>query len=1208
MSDFVHLHVHSMYSVLDGAADIKKLVGKAKEYNMTAIALTDHGNMFGAKVFHDEASKAGIKPIIGCEAYVARTSRHDKQTKEDASGNHLILLAKNKTGYKNLIKLVTKSYTEGFYYKPRIDKELLKKYSEGIIVSSACIAGEVPRAVLNNDFKKAEESILWFKDVFKDDFYLEIQRHNTNDENADREVYQKQVIANKGLIELAKKHNVKVIATNDVHFINQSDAEAHDRLICINTNNLVADPNRLKYSKQEYFKSQEEMKEIFSDLPEVIENTLEIANKVELYKINSSPIMPDFPIPEDFSTEKDYMNQFSEASLIEFFGEEVYSRFEGYEKAIRVKLESDYLKHIVYEGAKKRYHDLSDEIITRIDFELETICNMGFPGYFLIVQDFLRAARKMGVWVGPGRGSAAGSVVAYCLEITNVDPLKYDLLFERFLNPERISMPDIDIDFDEDGREKVMKWVVDKYGVNRVAQIITFGCMAPKMAIRDVARVENLPLKDADKLAKLVPEKPGTTFADAFKNTPELVNAKNSNDTLIANTLKFAESLEGNIRNVGTHACGVIIGKDDLDEYIPLYVSRDSGAIELVTQYEGSLVEQVGLLKMDFLGLKTLSIIKDSIELIKESKGVEIDIDNISQEDTKTFELYSKGETTGVFQFESDGMKKYLRELKPNKFEDIIAMNALYRPGPMDYIPSFINRKHGREEIKYELAPTEEILKETYGITVYQEQVMLLSRLLGGFTRGESDILRKAMGKKQKEAMDKLKVKFIEGCKNNGHPEKQVEKIWSDWEAFAEYAFNKSHSTCYAYVSYRMAFLKAHYPAEFMAAVLSRNLNDIKKITILMDECKRMGINVLGPDVNESNLKFIVNKKGEIRFGLGAIKGFGENSSLSIITEREKNGVFSSIFDFIERVNLSSVNKKGLEALVLAGAFDSFTEIKRYQFFGINDNETFVETLIKYGNKFKEDQNCTQPTLFGDFHNEQIIRPEIPKCESWSNLEILNKEKEHIGIYLSAHPLDDYRIEINNYANSTIAEIKEHTKPVDNDFAFACIVTQTKESIGKNGNPYGNYVVEDYNDNLKIMLFSEDMINFKKYFTEGYSLLIFGRLKEKKWGFKKDGDNKNQKVELEFKISKIELLSDVREKLVKRVKLKVPIKYINDEFINKMNTLCENFPGKSNLHFLIYNPLNDTHVEMFSRTKRIYLSNEIVDYLNKNSAIEYKIE
>ena len=878
---YTHLHVHTQYSILDGAADIKNMISKVKADKMVALAITDHGNMFGVKEFHNEAVKQGIKPILGCEMYMARRSMYEKSDKTDGGGFHLILLAKNKEGYHNLIRLVSLAWTEGFYYKPRIDKETLRQYNAGLIACSACLNGEIPYTIRHEDYNSARKIVLEYKEIFGEDFYLELQRHKSGDPQMDKEVFEDQVYVNEQLLKLSKETGVKVIATNDVHFINEEDAQAHDRLLCISTGKDVDDQNRLRYTRQEWLKSQQEMKEIFHDVPEALSNTNEIVEKVETFELNGPPVMPYFQIPE------------------------------GFENA------DEYLKHLTYEGAKDRYPELTEQVKERIDFELETIKKMGFPDYFLIVWDFIRAAREMDVSVGPGRGSAAGSVVAYCLRITDIDPVKYDLLFERFLNPDRISMPDIDIDFDEDGRDKVLQYVVNKYGKKRVAHIITFGTMAPKMAIRDVARVQKLELSEADRLAKLVPERPGTTFSKAYEEVPELVTERNSSNELVSQTLKYAEVLEGSVRQTGVHACGIIIGRDDLEEHIPICTSKDA---ELhVTQYDGKHIESVGMLKMDFLGLKTLSIIKDTIDNIKKSRNIDIDIDAIPLDDKKTFELYSWGDTTAIFQFESDGMKKYLRMLKPNRFEDLIAMNALYRPGPMDYIPSFINRKHGKEAIAYDLPEMDEFLKDTYGITVYQEQVMLLSQKLGGFTKGMADSLRKAMGKKIKAMMDQLKEKFIAGCKNNGYQEETVNKIWKDWEAFAQYAFNKSHSTCYAYVSYQTAYLKAHYPAEYMAAVLSRNLNDIKKITFFMDECKRMGLNVLVPDINESHARFTVNKAGDIRFGLAAIKGVGEAAVEHIIQERTKGGTFKNIYDFVERVNLTTVNKRSLEALAMAG-------------------------------------------------------------------------------------------------------------------------------------------------------------------------------------------------------------------------------------------------------------------------------------------------
>ncbi len=883
MAVFSHLHVHTQYSILDGASSIPLLIERVKSLGMEAVAITDHGNMFGVKEFHNTAIKKGVKPVIGCEIYVAKRSIADVTGKEDRSGDHLILLAKNLTGYRNLIKLVSTAWIKGFYYKPRIDKELLARYREGLIASSACLAGEIPDEILNGSMAGAEAALKSYLDIFGEDFYLEVQRHETNDPDADMSVFPLQQKVIEGMKKLSVKFNVKLIATNDVHFIDAGDAEAHDRLICINTVKDIDDPDRLRYSKQEYLKSEDEMRSIFADIPEAVENVAEVVSKIEKYKLDHDPVMPEFELPEGY-TDKD-----------------------------------EYLRYLTYNGAKERWGNLTNEQTDRIDFELGTIAKMGFPGYFLIVQDFLNAARKMGVSVGPGRGSAAGSAVAYCLRITDIDPIKYGLLFERFLNPDRISLPDIDIDFDEDGRDSVLKYVVDKYGHDKVAHIITFGSMAAKMAIRDVARVQKLPLPDADRLAKLVPERPGVTLTQAYSEVPELARERESSNKLIATTLKYAGVLEGSVRQTGVHACGIIIGKDSLDNYIPLCTAKDAELY--VTQYEGSHVESVGLLKMDFLGLKTLSIIRDAIENIKKSKGVEINLESLPLDDKKTFELFSNGDTTGIFQFESAGMKRYLRDLIPNRFEDLIAMNALYRPGPMDNIREFIKRKHGGR-IDYPLPAMEKFLNDTYGITVYQEQVMLLSQELGGFSRGEADNLRKSMGKKKKSIMDELKLKFLEGCKKNGYNEEVAISIWSDWESFAQYAFNKSHSTCYALIAYQTGYLKAHYPAEFMAAVLSRNINDIKKITTLMDETRRMGMEVLGPDVNESNVKFTVNRDGNIRFGLGAIKGVGESAVIQLIEERERDGLYKDIYDLVERVNLNALNKKNLEAMAVAGALD----------------------------------------------------------------------------------------------------------------------------------------------------------------------------------------------------------------------------------------------------------------------------------------------
>ena len=1160
MAAFAHLHVHTQYSILDGASSIPLLIDKVKSLGMEAVAITDHGNMFGVKEFHNTAVKKGIKPIIGCEIYVAKRSIADVTGKEDRSGDHLILLAKNLKGYKNLIKLISLAWIKGFYYKPRIDKELLAQYSEGLIASSACLAGEIPDEILNGTTEGAEAALRSYLDIFGKDFYLEIQRHETYDPEADMKVFPLQQRAIEEIKKLSARYDVKIIATNDVHFINAEDAEAHDRLICINTAKDIDDPDRLRYSKQEYLKSEEEMRKIFSDIPEAIDNVAEIIAKVEKYKLDHDPIMPDFDLPE------------------------------GY------KDKDEYLRYLTYKGAKERWGDLTPEQRERIDFELVTIAKMGFPGYFLIVQDFLRAAREMGVSVGPGRGSAAASAVAYCLRITDIDPIKYGLLFERFLNVDRTSMPDIDIDFDEDGREAVLKYVVNKYGRDKVAHIITFGSMAAKMAIRDVARVQKLPLPDADRLAKLIPEKPGTTLLQAYNEVPELSKERESSNKLISQTLKYAEVLEGSIRQTGVHACGVIISKEPLDNYIPLCTAKDAELA--VTQYDGSHVQAVGLLKMDFLGLKTLSIIRDAIENIRKSKGITIDIDSIPLDDKETYELFSNGETTAIFQFESTGMKRYLKELRPNRFEDLIAMNALYRPGPMQYIPEFIKRKHSDKKVEYTLPVMEKYLNDSYGITVYQEQVMLLSQALGGFTKGEADTLRKAMGKKKRSIMDEMKVKFLEGCLKNGYDNQTVEKIWSDWESFAEYAFNKSHSTCYALVAYQTGYLKAHFPAEFMAAVLSRNISDIKKITTFMDETRRMGMEVLGPDVNESNVNFTVNKAGNIRFGLGAIKGVGENAVIQLIEEREKGGIYKDIYDLVERVNLNSLNKKNLEAMAVAGAFDCFENISRAQYFALDSKGfSFIESLIRYGNNAKTIRQTSSQTLFGESGGFDLVKPEPSSCSDWPKLEKLNREKEVIGIYLSSHPLDDFRLEINTFTTATLADLQNLQNYLDREVTIAGMVTDTKNGISKNNKPYGSMTLQDYTDSFRFILFDKDYIDNSKYFTTGYYLLIKGKVQKRK--FRED--------ELEFSIRKIYLLSSVKDELVKSVTLKIDPANIDHEMISELKQLISENKGETELRFMFLDSEDKISLPMFSRTQRVRLNNEFVAYLEDHPAIDFKV-
>lgn len=1195
---FTHLHVHTQYSILDGAADISGLIKKAKSVGMTALAITDHGNMFGVKDFHDTARKNGIKPILGCEVYVASRSRFDKSDKSDGSGRHLILLAKNYTGYHNLIKLVSYGWTEGFYYKPRIDKELLHKYHDGLIACSACLNGELPYALRHDGIDKAREVIKEFKEIFGDDYYFELQRHPSGDPQIDKEVYEDQKYVNEQLIQLGIETNTHVIATNDVHFINEEDAEAHDRLLCISTGKDLDDPNRMRYTRQEWFKTHEEMRLLFEDIPEAIANTQKIVDKIEEYELDSQAIMPEFPIPEEFGTLEDYRTKFTEEMLVKEFGKKSYDRLGGYNKILRVKLEADYLKYLVYMGAKERYGDaFESSLIERIDFELDTIKSMGFPGYFLIVWDFIHAAREMGVSVGAGRGSAAGSAVIYSLRITNIDPIKYDLLFERFLNPDRISLPDIDIDFDEDGRDRVLQYVVNKYGKKRVAHIITFGTMAPKMAIRDVARVQKLELSEADRLAKMVPERPGTTFKKAYEEVPELLKEKQNSNILISQTLKYAEVLEGSVRHTGVHACGIIIGRDDLENYIPISTNKDAELF--VTQFDGHHIESVGMLKMDFLGLKTLSIIKDAVDNIKESKGIDVDIDQIPLDDALTYELYSKGETTALFQFESPGMKKHLRALKPNRIEDLIAMNALYRPGPMDYIPEFIERKHNRKKIEYDLPEMEEFLKDTYGITVYQEQVMLLSQKLAGFTKGMADSLRKAMGKKNVAMMDELKEKFIEGCKTNGYKIEIINKIWRDWEYFAHYAFNKSHSTCYAWISYQTAYLKAHYPAEYMAAVLSRNLNDIKKITQFMEECKRMGSKTLVPDINESYARFTVNKDGDIRFGLAAIKGLGEAAVQHIIDERRKNGMFKDVFNFVERVNLSIVNKRSIEALILAGGFDSFPEIKRHQYFILDkENNNMVDNLVRYGNLIKAKQSSTLFDLDTSYKNAQK-RPDIQSGEEWPPLVKLNKERELIGIYLSSHPLDDYQLEIRNFTNCSLTELQNLQNIKGKDVSVAGLVTEVKHLTTKTGRPFGSLIIEDYTDSYKFMLFGKDYEEYRKFLYNGYSLFIKGTVQPNPW--------KKEITELEFKIKSILLLNNARDELVKNLSIRMSIEDLNEQIISEIHQQSDKNKGKSTLRFNIYDEIEGISVEMFSRSMSVLVSNELIEFLNSHPEIEYRV-
>jgi DNA polymerase-3 subunit alpha len=1195
-------------------SSVTGLVDKAIHYQMKALALTDHGNMFGIKELYDYAKKKNkglpeerrIKPILGVEAYCARRTRFDKTQKEDGNGWHLILLAKNKTGYRNLCKLVSASWIEGFYYHPRIDKDDLEKYAEGLIVASACLGGEIPQKILAGDKAGAEVSVRWFKNIFGDDFYLEMQRHQTDKVGGDQTVYLRQTEVNEALLELAKKTGTKLICTNDVHFVEEEHAEAHDRLICLGMGKNLDDPNRLHYTKQEWFKSQEEMNALFADVPEALANTAEIADKVEFYSIDADALMPAFPIPADFGTEEDYRNRYTEAVLREEFNKDDDSRFDrlgGYEKVIRIKLEANYLQSLVLQKAKGRYGDpIPEDVMERLDFELETMKTMGFPGYFLIVQDFIRAAREMSVSVGPGRGSAAGSAVAYCLGITDIDPLKYDLLFERFLNPDRISMPDIDIDFDDDGRAEVLRWVTEKYGKERVAHIVTYGTMAAKMAIKDVARVQQVSLTEADRLSKLVPDRLADKHGDpikislnnCFAYVKELHDARHSEDQAISDTLKYAAMLEGTVRQTGIHACGVIIGADDLTNYIPLAVQKDKETDEdvLVTQYEGSVIETVGLIKMDFLGLKTLSVIKETLSNIKKSRGIDLDIDHIPIDDPLTYELYSKGQTIGTFQFESAGMQKYLRDLQPTKFEDLIAMNALYRPGPMAYIPDFIDRKHGRSEISYDYPEMEMRLKDTNGITVYQEQVMLLSRDIAGFTRGQSDELRKAMGKKLQDKMEALHEKFIHGATQKGFgPQEKLEKIWSDWAEFAKYAFNKSHATCYSWVSYQTAYLKAHYPAEFLAGNLTRNRENITEITKFMDECRIMGIKVLGPDINESELNFTVNKAGNIRFGLGGIKGVGAVAVEVIIREREQNGPFTSIFDFVERVSLTACNKKNMEALGLSGAFDNFPEIQREHLFSDSGKmESFTETLIRYGNKYQLDKNSAMNSLFGGFDSVDIAKPEIPKIEPWSKIERLSKEKELVGIYLSAHPLDDHYIALNYVCTLHMIDFEmAKTSRINQELTFGGIVTSYREGYTRNNSQYGILKLEDFSGSAEIPFFGKDFIEYGKYGRPNMYLMIKGMF----------APNPYKPGQVNLRINSIHPLNEVKDYLVEKITITLPLNRLEDQTITDLTSLIQEKPGRTALYFNIMDTERQLSVSLASDQGKYLIDKSIVQYLEE---------
>lgn len=1280
MEKFVHLHVHTQYSILDGQASVPKLVDKALKDGMPGMAVTDHGNMMGIKEFFNYVKKVkgkakgalaeaeqklaeaspeaqpellatierqrrilDFKPIFGCEMYVARRGKARKETREDQSGWHLVVLAKNEQGYHNLIKLVSRAWTDGFYMRPRTDHADLELFHEGLIVSSACLGGEIPKKIMAGQMAEAEEAIRWFKSVFGDDYYLELQRHEVTDPSirANRDTYPLQQKVNAALIDLSRKLGVKLICTNDCHFVDEENAEAHDRLICLATNRDLNDPNRMLYSKQEWFKTQAEMNAIFADIPESLANTCEICDKVETYSIDHAPIMPNFDIPTDFGTEEEYRQRFTEEDLFNEFtrdenGNVVLSEDEaqtkikklgGYDKLYRIKLEADYLAKLTYERAAERYPTpLSPEVEERLRFELHIMKTMGFPGYFLIVQDYINAARnELNVSVGPGRGSAAGSAVAYCLGITQIDPIKYDLLFERFLNPDRISLPDIDVDFDDDGRGRVLNWVTKKYGEEKVAHIITYGTMATKLALKDVARVQKLPLDVSNRLCKLIPDKlpegpdgkvPKMNLTNAIAAIPELREAEASTDPLLRDTIRYAKMLEGNVRNTGVHACGTIICRDDISDWVPISTADDKETGEKLrcTQYEGSVIEETGLIKMDFLGLKTLSIIKETVENIRMSLGIELDIDKISIDDPATYQLYCEGRTVGTFQFESAGMQKYLRELQPSTFEDLIAMNALYRPGPMAYIPQFIARKHGDEPIQYDLPCMEKYLKDTYGITVYQEQVMLLSREIANFTRGESDTLRKAMGKKLIDKLNQMYPKFVAGGTANGYDPKILEKIWEDWRAFASYAFNKSHATCYSWVAYQTAYLKANYPAQYMAAVMSRSLANIVDITKFLDECKAMHVQAYGPDINESYLKFSVNNHGHIRFGLGGIKGVGEAAVEAILKERAERGEYTSIYNFMQRVNLNTCNRKNIENLVLAGAFDSFTDIKREQYFAEAERgETFLDNLMRYGNRYQQEQAMAQNSLFGNTEAAEIAKPQPPAVFTpWTDMERLNKERDLVGIYISAHPLDKYAVVLNNLCNAHFNDLdnleslvsrdnqnsgESHAGRDNRDIMLGGIVSSVREGQTRNGKPYGITKLEDYAGAGEIALFGDDWTRWRNYMIPGNALFITARVEPHRW----------KAEQFDLHIGRVEFLADVTEKRIERLTITARLEEINAQCATELSTLVKTSPGTTEILLNVVDREHQMHVTLQTGEHRVTVKKSLIDFLDSCPAFEYKI-
>ena len=1267
MPYFTHLHVHSHFSILDGMSKVPDLIKKCKKNGMYAMALTDHGNMFGIKELVDTAKKENgkvkdkikeqeailandgaspeekqeaqyqveqlkaqiFKPIIGIETYCAHRTLYDKDAnvKErdpetgrdritDRSGWHLILLAKNKQGYKSLCKLSSIAFTDGYFYSPRIDHNVLEKWHEGLICCSACIGGEIPQKIMKGDIEGAEESVRWFKNLFGDDFYLEMQRHQTDKPNAAYDTFEKQQKVNKYLIDFARKYDIKLIATNDVHFVEEEHGEAHDRLICLSTGKDFDDPNRLHYTKQEWLKSPDEMAAIFADIPEALENTREIADKVEVYSIDSDPIMPMFDIPASFGSEAEYRSRITQQDLFDEFtrnergevvmsqeaAEKKISKLGGYEKLYRIKFEADYLAQLVWQGARKRYlsdhtdlndqsdlstiqQALSEEVRERITFELHTIKTMGFPGYFLIVADYIRGAREeLGVSVGPGRGSAAGSVVAYCLWITDIDPLKYDLLFERFLNPDRISLPDIDVDFDDAGRGKVLEWITEKYGKEKVAHIITYGTMASKSAIQDVGRIQKVPLSIVNQIKSYIPDRgfpenikdengksPKVNLKNCYRYVPELREIMEGDDESIKSMLTYAEELEDTNRQTGIHACGVIIGADDLTKFAPMCTIKDkeSGEDVLVTQYDGHVVETVGLIKMDFLGLKNLTIIKDALNNIKKHHGIDIDIDHIPIDDEKTYQLFCDGNTVGTFQFESAGMQKYLRELQPHVFEDLIAMNALYRPGPMDYIPDFIDRKLGRKPVEYDIPCMEKYLKDTYGITVYQEQVMLLSRQLANFTRGQSDTLRKAMGKKQIDKMNELEVLFYEGGEKNGHPKDKLHKIWEDWKKFASYAFNKSHATCYSWVAYQTAYLKAHYPAEYMAAVMTSSLSDITRVTELMTDCRRNKLEILAPSVNESEINFSVNEKGQIRFGLCAIKGMGEAASQAIISEREKNGPYKDIFDLLDRIDMKAINRKNLEVLVKSGAFDQLEGMHRAQYMHRDvpseNAPTYLEKLVRWQTRKQESAGMAQMSIFDmsdDIKAED--HPPIPECEPWTSVEQCNFEKEVIGFYLSGHPLDDYKFEMQNFTTIDVTQLNDLNALLPrHEVRFGGIVSQATFGVSqRTGNPYGSLLIEDFVGGYELRLFGKDCVDYRQYLEKGLFLFVVAEVNQRTYNGK---DGQQSVMPPRLQIKRVMLLGDVMNNFARTIGFSIDIDKVSDDFCDRLNKLVKQNRGKVQL-------------------------------------------